>query len=164
MNVSDFEREMMFYGNIVQDSDISISDDERVGRFRRYIELLDCIKGSEGLDVARIILRSMQAEDDYGAYQDSQRAFWRFSDDVSTLALCMELPNLILNNREWAGEILCGLANAQNTEYAPAIQLFLKALSEAPVDDRKVITEFILSQELEGGWLSHRPGVLSLSI
>jgi hypothetical protein len=128
----------------------------------RYIELLDAVDGTEGIDAARAIIQSIQASDDYGAYQTTQHALGRFPPSVSLQALIVELPALIERQRDWAGELLCGLANAVGTEWEPDIDEFNALLAQTPGPSRKVITEFI-SVEEERGWLKHRVGVLRAS-
>lgn len=151
--------EFLHTGNIVQDSDTSIDWPERERRFNRYIELLDSIEGTEGIQTAQLIIRSMRARDDYGAYQTAQHALFRFPSTVTAAALVLELPDMIRANREWAGEILCGLANEITDIETPYVDSFCAALHRVSGIDRSNIEEFILEQE-DGIWLKHRVGVL----
>jgi len=157
-----WKSELIFAGNIVQDGDDTVSDTERHARFMRYIELLDAVDGSEGIDAARAIIQSIQARDDYGAYQTTQHALGRFPPSVSLQALIDELPSLIDRQRDWTGELLCSLANAVGTEWEPDIEEFNALLREAPKSVGQVISDFIADEE-EGGWLEHRVGVLRSS-
>ncbi|MFI2812830.1 MULTISPECIES: hypothetical protein [Microbulbifer] len=152
-------RELIFTGNIVQDSDESVPWPERENRFNRYIELLDSIDGSEGLPVARALIQSMQSDDDYGAYQTTQAALGKFSSKEYIEALTLELPPMIKRGSEWAGELLCSLANSVGTQHEADIALFIRALNELPGEDKNTISRYIEQQE-EGGWLAHRKGVL----
>ena len=160
MNDEDFIRELMFTGDIVQDADDTVSWPERERRFNRYIELLESLNGLEGVSVACAVIRSMQAEQDYGAYQTTQRTLGRFPSEVYIAALIEEVPLLIKKKSDWAGELLCGLANSIGTEWEQNITLFNSALSKCPSDQRKTIEEYIKVQE-QKGWLDHRVGVLS---
>lgn len=157
-----WQSELTFTGNIVQDGDETVSDAERHARFMRYIELLDAVDGSEGIDAARAIIRSIQARDDYGAYQTTQHALGRFPSAVSLRALIDELPSLIDRQRDWAGELLCGLANSVGTEWEPDVEEFNALLRESPESVRQVISDLIANEE-DNGWLKHRVGVLGSS-
>ncbi len=157
MNTNKFVEDLIFTGNIVQDSDESVPWPERENRFNRYIELLDSVTGNEGVDIASAIIKSMQAEDDYGAYQTAQGALGQFPSKVYVEAMISELPNLIKKNREWAGELLCGLANSEGTEYSEVLSIFNNALVNSP--HKESILSFVRFQETDG-WLEHRVGVL----
>ncbi len=157
-----YSKELVFTGNIIQDSDNSIDPDESERRFNRYIELLDSIEGKEGVEVAKLVIRSMRAKDDYGAYQTSQRALFRFPPEVSAQAIVDELPDLIDKNTEWAGEILCGLANEIENDETPYISAFSVAISRANQSVIEKIMEYIKNEEIDG-WLSHRVGVLNIT-
>ncbi len=63
--IDEFENwkaELLFTGNIVQDGDDSVSDGDRQQRFMRYMDMLEAIDGSEGIEVARAIVQSMQVK------------------------------------------------------------------------------------------------------
>lgn len=162
MNIDEFEKEILFTGNIVQDSDTTIGWPERENRFNRYLELLDSINGTEGIYFARAIIKSMQADSDYGAYQTTQRVLGKFPSQIYIEAIILELPDLIKNNSEWAGEILCGLANSVNTKYEDDIVLFNEKLSNSDSTSCRIILGYIHQQEIDG-WLDHRVGVLGVN-
>ena len=153
-------KELIATGNIVQDSDKSVPWPERENQFNRYIELLDSIVGDEGLPVAKALIQSMQARDDYGAYQSTQSALGRFPGIEYIEALVIELPNMIQRKSEWAGELLCGLANSVNTEHERNIPLFVTEVRKSPAKSKSIIIQYIKQQE-KTGWLEHRKGVLS---
>lgn len=159
MDKNEFVDELMFTGDIVQDSDESVPWPEREDRFKRYIELLDSVNGDEGLEIARAIIRSMQAEQDYGAYQTTQSTLGKFPSEIYIKALISELPRLIQSNSEWAGELLCGLANSVERKYSSDIELFNKALANAEPGARDSILNYIKEQERDG-WLEHRAKIL----
>jgi len=150
-----WKSELIFTGNIVDDSYDPATEAEVYAQSMRYIELLDAVDGTEGIDAARAIIQSMQAVEDYGAI----RALWRFPHDIFLQALVDELPSLIDRQRDWAGEILCGLAGAVGTRWECDIYSFNELLMQAPSSSRKVITDFISIEE-KGGWLKHGVGVL----
>jgi len=146
MDTDKFIDELTFTGGIVQDSDESVPWPEREQRFNRYIELLDSIKGDEGLGTAKAIIKSMQAEQDYGAYQTTQRTLGKFPSEIYIEALISELPSLIKNNSNWAGELLCGLANSVGTQFGADIGLFNKSLLVAEISVKEEIIQYIHSK------------------
>lgn len=160
MNNDELFNELMFTGNIVQDSDDSISWPERENRFNRYIELLNSIEGNEGLSIAKALIQSMQAKHDYGAYQSTQTTLGRFPSETYIKALVSELPLMIEKQLEWAGELLSGLANSIDTKGKNDIALFNDTLSGLPKQLRDTICQYIRKQE-QAGWLEHRKGILS---
>ena len=77
----DFERwrsELIVMGQIVQDHDDSLSEDEGSGRFDRYLELIDRVAGTENQDIFQAVIDSIHAVEDYGAYERTHCALWRF--------------------------------------------------------------------------------------
>lgn len=157
-----FERwkaELLIVGNIIQDDDSATPPDEAQRRFQRYIAMLDALAGTEGPHYALAIFQSVQAEHDYGAYQTANRAAWRFGETAYCTALLHELPRLIANLPDWAGDFLVGIANGAGTPHAPAIACFNALLAAAPPADQALIAAFIAGEE-DDGWFEHCPGVL----
>ncbi len=68
-------------------------------------------------------------------------------------------PFLIKSKSDWAGELLCGLANSVGTENENSIDLFNNYLKVANPDSKAIIVEYIKEEEKDG-WLEHRVGVL----
>ena len=160
--MSDFDKwrnELLFVGNIVQDSDESVETDEAEKRFNRYIEMLESLDGTEGFNYALSIFESIQAEDDYGAYQAAGHAAWKFGEKYFCEALIHELPRLIKTLPDWAGDFMVSIANGEDTEYESTIKTFNNIVNSLPVKERLIITQFITEQE-ERGWFEHRVGVL----
>jgi hypothetical protein len=163
MTTADFDAwraELLSTGAIVQDADESVLWPERERRFNRYLELLEAVAGTEGLEAACTLIQSMQAREDYGAYQSTQRVLGRFPSVIYVAALIRELPSLISRQPDWAGELACSLANSVGTPSEPDISEFRRQLAGAERDQRTPIRRFLEQQERDG-WLSHRPGVLS---
>lgn len=156
---NEWKDELLLVGNIVQDSDESISQEEAESRFNRYIEMLDAIDGSEGEKHAKAVFASIQAVDDYGAYQTAESAVWKFGEEIFCIALLHELPRLIKDLPDWAGDFLVSIANAQDTEHKSIIHTFNNQISKLPTNKKDAILKFIQEQETEG-WLEHRVGVL----
>ena len=151
--------ELLHVGDIVQDVDESVSWEEREARFNRYIEMLEALTGTEGPEYVLAVMESVQAENDYGAYQSAQRAAWRFGDNFLFRALIHELPRLIDALPEWAGELLVSIANAQDTPDESTIRNFNDLLSNSDVATKQKIDDFIRQEEVSG-WLRGRVGVL----
>ena len=149
---------LLFVGNIVQDEDDTVPSDEAELRFNTYIEMLESITGTEGEEYALAIFESVQAIEDYGAYQTTGRAAWKFGEEVYCKALIQELPRLIKRLPDWAGEFLVSIANGKDSEYESTIYTFNKLLSISSAEVKKLINDFIQSQE-KSGWLEHRVGV-----
>ncbi len=156
---NEWKEELLLVGNIIQDSDESVPQEEAKRRFNRYIEMLDDVDGSEDPSCARAIFASVQAVDDYGAYQTTERAAWKFGEKCFCEALLQELPRLIKDLPDWAGNFLVSIANAQKTEHESIILTFNQQLSTLLTKDKEVILNFIYEQEKDG-WFEHRLGVL----
>ena len=150
---------LLFVGNIVQDEDDTVPSDEAELRFNTYIEMLESITGTEGEEYALAIFESVQAIEDYGAYQTTGRAAWKFGEEVYCKALIHELPRLIKSLPYWAGDFLVSIANGKETEYESTIHTFNRLLSISSTEVKKLINDFIQSQE-QSGWLEHRVDVL----
>ena len=155
-----WREELLLTGAIVQDADDTVPQDERDHRFKRYVELVEAVTGDEGLAVARALIRSYQVEDDYGAYGHTYHALGRFPRPVFVEALLRELPDLIRRQPDWAGDILCGLANSVGTRWEKDITEFRSQLHQASPIEQAAIREYIGSEE-QDGWLKNRRGVLS---
>ncbi|SBV37670.1 conserved hypothetical protein [uncultured Stenotrophomonas sp.] len=156
----EWRSELLHVGNIVQDADHSIGWDEREDRFNRYIEMLDALTGEEGFEHVLAVFESLQAEDDYGAYQTAGHAAWRFGEIPYCKALIHELPRLIVALPYWAGDFLVSIANAQGTKDEPTIRVFNDLLFELDPTTKQGIIGFIRREEAPGGWLCNRVGVL----
>ena len=155
-----WREELMFTGAIVQDGDQSVGFPEREVRFNRYVQLVDAVAGTEGLRVAAALIQSMTAREDYGAYQATQHALGRFPPSTYIAALIQELPNLIERQPDWAGELVCSLANSVGTRHEPDIAEFRSQLERAAEGTQAAIRAFLMREE-ESGWLEHRRGILT---
>ena len=155
----EWRAELLHVGNIVQDEDDSVGWDEREARFNRYVEMLDALHGTEGFEYALAVIESLQAENDYGAYQIAGHAAWRFGEVSYCKALVQELPRLIDTLPDWAGDFLVSIANGKDTPDESTIRVFNHLLSELDVDVKQKVDEFIRKEEASG-WLRGRVGVL----
>ena len=165
MTSARFERwrsELLQVGAIIQDDDASVESSVAEERFNRYIEMLDALEGSEGESYAVAIMESIQSVHDFGAYQAAQQALLRFRPSDFCVALIGQLPRLISNLPDWAGDFLTLIANSgESGSSDPLIQQFNRALGDADSVQRESIEAYIREQEGPDGWLSHKRGVLS---
>ena len=158
-NFEKWRNELLLVGNIIQDADESITSEESERRFNRYIEMLESLDGTEGKIYAVAVFESVQAIDDYGAYQTANRAAWQFGEQVYCESLLQELPRLIKIIPDWAGDFLVSIANGEETEHESVIRTFNKLLVSSPKEVREVILQYISAEENDG-WFEHRVGVL----
>lgn len=155
----EWRAELLELGNIVQDIDETVSVQEAERRFNRYLEMLEGLDGNEGFEYALAVFESVRAEQDYGVYQAAERAAFRFGEDVYCKVLIHELPRLIDNLPDRAGDFLVSIANGQGTVHQGVINRFNKLLAELEPSARNKIRSYIANEE-KGGWFSHRIGVL----
>jgi hypothetical protein len=149
-----WRKELLFTGNIVQDGDDSVPQPEREERFKRYVTMVESVTGSEGVEAFLALVDSLQAEDDYGAYQTTYGALRRFPARVAAQGLVSALPGLIDRHRDCAGDILAQLANGTRAEDIGRLSAFREALGESPAA-QKAIMDFVIREE-HGGWLDGR--------
>jgi hypothetical protein len=155
-----WREELLFYGNIVQDADESVGESEAVRRARHYGAMLNAVSGSEGVETFIALVDSLQSEEDYGVYQQTYNTPWRFSPSVAAQGLVTALPALIRRNRDLAGNVLCGFANATTGDGYGHLLAFNSALGSASAERQAAIMDFILREE-DDGWLDgRRKGVI----
>jgi hypothetical protein len=162
-NIQEWQKELIFTGNIVQDTNESVPQPEAERRFNRYIELLDMVEGDEGQQVLTSVIRSIQVKHDYGAYQTTLGIIlWKFPPDLMIPVLLSELPTLIHRQPDWAGDIINQIAQQHDTENKVLTELFNKEIAKLSNDSREIIVQFVRNEE-NGGWLGHLRGILCLS-
>ena len=155
-----WRRELLLTGDIIQDGDMPAPQQERGKRFKRYIEMVEAVSGQEGVETFIVLIESLQAKNDYGAYQNTFGALWRFPPNVAAQGLIAALPGLVERHPDYAGDILARLANATHHEGLAVLSAFRNALRAAPADAQKTIMDFVIREEA-GGWLdSRRKGVI----
>jgi hypothetical protein len=142
MDFHNWRQELLFAGNIVQDGNDSVSSDEADERCRRYVELLSTITGKEPQEVFQAIVDSIQAPDDYGVYETTHNALWRFPPKEFAEYFVAALPELIsrMARHDQVGRFLCPLVGWAKDTYLPA---FNRELGKAPPNVQKAIMEFI---------------------
>ena len=149
--------ELCAVGRIVQDDDSSVSADDAESRFNRYISMLDAVTGNEHPDYALAILASIQSIHDYGAYQTTIDAALRFGPQRFSTALLTELPRLIEDLPDWAGELLNVVVNTTSRDL---VGPFNDVLLDCDEDRRELVVEFVRENEASG-WLEHKRGLLA---
>jgi hypothetical protein len=154
---NDFRRwreELLRVGRITQDDDDQTPEEQRVRDFERYIELVDGLDGSEGIDAVAALFESLQVRDDYGAYQGTHNALFRFPEEQYAVAFVRELPRLIFDLPDWAGDFLGQLAMSY-PEGRSRIAAFNDEVARSPEKIRSIIVDFVRGQESDG-WLDGR--------
>jgi hypothetical protein len=154
-NFETWRKELLLTGNIVQDDDDSVPQQEREERFNRYMQMVESVSGSEGIEAFSTLVDSLQAEDDYGAYQTTHLALRRFPARIAAVGLISSLPQLIERHRDCAGDILAQLANSTRSEDLARLSAFCDALEESSAATRKTIMDFVIEEE-NSGWLDGR--------
>lgn len=150
----DFESwktELLRYGRIMQDGEEAENESSAEEDFHRYVALVDVVDGSEEVDVCAALFRSVQVEDDYGAYESTLGAALRFPATIYAKAFVRELPDLIVRQPDRAGDFLSVLANNLSGE-RDRIDAINREIGNCSPAARAVILEFI-RQEEESGWL-----------
>lgn len=156
MPVLDFdhwETELVETGRIVQDSDTSVLPEEAERRSRRYLALVEMLNATEGLRAARALLRSIQVHEDYEVYESTKGKFLSFPHIVVAEALMMELPRLIKDLPDHAGDILSLIALGSRQPDDRLIETFNRTLTLSDANVRTEIRNFIRRQE-DQGWLA----------
>lgn len=81
MPFGDFDawrHELLATGDLVQEGDTSVSDEEAGRRYDRYVALADMVDGTEGPRTVGALIASLRAEEDHGAHQAVYGALQRF--------------------------------------------------------------------------------------
>lgn len=144
------------YGKIIQDDEPD-PDNKAEEYFHKYVELVDSLTGKETEKVLKGLLRSIQVKHDYGAYQNTMNvAMDSYPKKMFVSALISELPRLIKEQPDWAGDLLAGIVNPHRRNY---ITEFNRQLFKDSDGILHTILTFIREQEKQG-WLEDIPGVL----
>jgi hypothetical protein len=158
-DVNAWSQELLFAGNIVQDNDNSVSQEEAVRRAERYLELVDMVTGTEDNAVFLALVASLQSPHDYGAYDDTFCKIELFPEERFGLGFIESILPLLPNRSNWAGRLLRIVCRSPGR-----IAQFNAALSGAPSRIRRAVMEFISPQEQPGGWLEYDCGTLRPSL
>src|SRR5271157_2602557 len=147
-----WRKELLQTGDIVQDGDTSVPQEAAEKRFNRYVEIVEAVSGQEGIEAFIALIESLQAKDDYGAYETTYRALWRFPPSVAGHGLVAALPRLIERQPDHAGNILGQIVNSALDQDSAILSAFRGALGSASADAQKAIMDFVVREENDG-WL-----------
>ena len=109
MPFGDFDawrQELLATGDLVQDGDTSVSDDEAGRRYDRYIALADMADGTEGPHTVCALIASLRAEEDYGAHQAVYGALQRFPSRDLVSGTVLAAADLLSIPRDHSGQVL----------------------------------------------------------
>ncbi|MFW5710028.1 MAG: hypothetical protein ACOCXW_01015 [Bacteroidota bacterium] len=159
-DIEQWKKDILFYGHIIQDDDVTVEPDEAEKRFNKYIQLIDCVEGAEDIEIAQYLIKSIQSQDDYGAYQSTMnKIMFDFSPQVFSTALINELSDLINRQPDWAGDFLSSIADFKGTENENILQTFNNELKSSKVNHKSKIIDFIQKEEKDG-WLEDKKNVI----
>ena len=150
MDTASWCADVINLGDIVQDSDDSVDDEERESRFSHFIELVDGVMGDEPDDVFRCLVASIRDQDDYGAHDAVLSALLRFEPQRLGRLAAMEMPTVILRVPDFAGDLLGQLAFRADD----VVAAFNRAAASLDETQRTVIRAFVAAEE-EDGWLGN---------
>nr|CAP48625.1 putative integron gene cassette protein [uncultured bacterium] len=104
-----------------------------------FLDLVDAAEGRIDETIARVLLRTFSAKDDYGTQERVVSVLSTGADQVVIDAIVEEMPRLALEAPEWAQTLL-----GTEVEFRP--DLTARALSQAPTICR-IAAENILKNE-----------------
>lgn len=159
-DIEQWKKDILFYGHIVQDDDDTVEPDEAEKRFNKYLELIDCVEGTEDIEIAQYLIKSIKSQNDYGAYQTTMnKMMFDFPPKVFSTALINELSDLINRQSDWAGDLLSSIANFKGTENEKILQMFNNELKSSQINYKNKIIDFIQKEEKDG-WLEDKKNVI----
>jgi hypothetical protein len=150
MDVASWCAEVINLGDIVQDGDDSVSDEERERRFYRYVERVASVTGEEADGVFGCLLASVRDQDDYGAHETVLSAPLRFPAERRGRLAASNLADAIQRIPDFAGDLLGQFALGPDDAVA-ALNDSIAALPQSQQDE---ILEFVACEEEGDGWLS----------
>ena len=159
VEISKWCEEVVQLGAIAQDDDDTVSEQAAVERFDRYVELIDMVDGDEPQEVFQAIVDSIRSDEDYGAYEATYNALWRFPPDKYAEYFVGALPRFIRRYGDSSGRFLLGLVGWAVDSHLPP---FNEALAQASPEARTVILDYVRTQEREG-WFEDDIGLIGAS-
>lgn len=109
MPFGDFDawrQELLATGDLVQDRDSPVSDDEAGRRYDRYVALADMADGTGGPRTVHALIASLRAEEDYGAHQAVYGALQRFPSQDLVSGTVLAAADLLNIPRDHSGQVL----------------------------------------------------------
>ncbi|MBZ4020082.1 hypothetical protein [Streptomyces purpurogeneiscleroticus] len=101
-----WRRELLLTGDLAQEGDTSVSDEEAERRYDRYVELADMIDGTEGPAAVQALIASLRAEEDYGAHEAVYGALERFPSQDFVSGTVRAAAALVAIPRDNSGAVL----------------------------------------------------------
>lgn len=153
MPFGDFDgwrRELLSTGDLVQEGDTSVSDEEAERRYDRYVELADMIDGTEGPAAVHALIASLRAEEDYGAHQAVYGALERFPSEVFVSGTVLAAAALVAIPRDHSGAVLQLLSLLADDE---DLRMFTGACRRLDPELRAKLTVLIADHEADE-WLA----------
>ena len=149
-NFAAWRAELMHTGRIPPDSDTTVDPDQAERDCRRYVELVDMVRGDEGRDVFDALLASMQVPEDYEVYEATVGTLHLFKTPDVGAWLYDAWKSLAERSPERAGDLLNLLARGSFGD--DAIQRFNQAWGAAGDRRKAEMLEEVHRQEADG-WL-----------
>jgi len=102
--------------------------------------------GQRGIEAFIAVLDSLQAKQDYGAYQRTYGILRRFPPSVAAQGLGAAIARLIERQPDCAGDILSQLADHHTKRNLAVLSAFKSALAAASADAQKAIMDFVIRE------------------
>lgn len=152
--IEDFTKwcgELMRTGRIPPDSDSTFDQEQAELDCRRYVELVEMVRGDEGRKVFDALLASMQVPEDYEVYEATVRVLHLFKTPDVGEWLYYGWDGLARRSPERAWDLLNQLARGWFSDGAR--NSFNRAWGKADSKTKAAHLEAVVSQEADDGWL-----------
>lgn len=146
-----WRRELMRTGRIAPDSDTTVDREQAELDCRRYVELVDMVRGDEGRKVFDALLASMQVPEDYEVYEATVRVLHLFKTPDVGEWIYDARDGLARRSPERAWDLLNQLARGWFSDGAR--NSFNRAWGKADSKTKAAQLEAVIKQEADGGWL-----------
>lgn len=150
--------DLLFYGQIAQDDEADVARETAQWGCERYVGLIEGLKGAEGPEVIRALIRSMLSPHDHGVYQATWGGLDQFPPEHVAPIVAEELPYLIGRRPDLAGELLLWFAS-DGPEREAGLRRLNAELNILEAPTRAAIASFVREQE-ENGWLQDLRGLV----
>ncbi|SFT75472.1 hypothetical protein SAMN04487904_107162 [Actinopolyspora lacussalsi subsp. righensis] len=145
----DWKIEIVECGEIVQDEDETVPQDEAERQWNRYVELADSVSGDEGSEAVVPIVSSLKVRYDYGAYQAAYGALERFPPADLGKGVAWAAEELTRIPYDQSGVVLVTVARSP----AGAVEAFNEAVKSVPGDVRSRLRDVVDFHE-SNEWLA----------
>ncbi|SDJ72482.1 hypothetical protein SAMN04487820_101492 [Actinopolyspora mzabensis] len=135
----DWKVELVECGDIVQDEDDTVPQDEAERRWNRYVELVDSVTGDEGPEAVVPIVSSLKVRYDYGAYQAAYGALERFPAADLGKGAALAAEELTRIPYDQSGVVLVTVARSPTG----AVEAFNEAVKFVPGEVRNRLRDVV---------------------